>query len=355
MAAIVSSTFLYALDGTIVAVLQPGLIKEFGHIKDLSWLSVAFLLCATATNLAWGRVYSNFNAKWLYIFYIFIFEVGSAICGAAPSINVLILGRAIAGMSGSGQYIGCMTLIAATTTMTERPMYVSLTGLSWGLGTVLGPVIGAAFAQSSVGWRWGFYINLFVGAACAPAWLFLIPSKDPRPGTPFRARAAEIDYAGITLQAGMLAALLLAVNLGGVTFPWDSGRIIALFVVWCAFHCTGRSAGLEYPHHGGAAHYPCAILLVVHGAYPLRLHGSKRRFTLCADLYDTPLLLVHAYRRSTRCRRLAAPLYCCSNSLYYHQWHPNVEAGLLHAVVSSGRLHCRHRLCPYVHDRPGRL
>ncbi|OCK84502.1 MFS general substrate transporter [Lepidopterella palustris CBS 459.81] len=230
MAAIVSSTFLYALDGTIVAVLQPGLIKEFGHIKDLSWLSVAFLLCATATNLAWGRVYSNFNAKWLYIFYIFIFEVGSAICGAAPSINVLILGRAIAGMSGSGQYIGCMTLIAATTTMTERPMYVSLTGLSWGLGTVLGPVIGAAFAQSSVGWRWGFYINLFVGAACAPAWLFLIPSKDPRPGTPFRARAAEIDYAGITLQAGMLAALLLAVNLGGVTFPWDSGRIIALFV-----------------------------------------------------------------------------------------------------------------------------
>jgi MFS family permease len=124
-----------------------------------------------------------------------------------------------------------MTLISATTTTAERSMYVSLTGISWGLGTVLGPIIGGAFAQSSVGWRWGFYINLFVGAACTPAWLFLIPSKDPRPGIPFRMRAAEIDYAGITLQAGMLSALLLAVNLGGVTFPWDSGRIIALFVV----------------------------------------------------------------------------------------------------------------------------
>jgi MFS family permease len=231
MAAITSSTFLYALDGTIVAVLQPGLLEEFGHIQDLSWLSVAFLLCATATNLAWGRVYSNFNAKWLYIFHVFIFEVGSAICGAAPSMNVLILGRAIAGVGGSGQYVGCMTLISATTTTAERSMYVSLTGISWGLGTVLGPIIGGAFAQSSVGWRWGFYINLFVGAACTPAWLFLIPSKDPRPGIPFRMRAAEIDYAGITLQAGMLSALLLAVNLGGVTFPWDSGRIIALFVV----------------------------------------------------------------------------------------------------------------------------
>jgi len=231
MAAIISSTFLFALDGTIVAVLQPGLVEEFGHIEELSWLSVAFLLSATATNLAWGRVYANFNAKWFYIFHVFIFEVGSAICGAAPSMNVLILGRAIAGVGGSGQYVGCMTLIAGTTTLTERPFYVSLTGLSWGLGTVLGPVIGGAFAESSAGWRWGFYINLFVGLVATPAWLFLIPSKDPRPGTPFRARFAELDYVGITLQAAVLTTLLLAVNLGGVTLPWDSGRIIALFVV----------------------------------------------------------------------------------------------------------------------------
>lgn len=231
MAAIISSTFLYALDGTIVAVLQPGLIEEFGHIEELSWLTVAFLLCATATNLAWGRVYNNFNAKWFYIFHVVIFEIGSAICGGAPSMKILILGRAIAGVGGSGQYVGCMTLIAGTTTLAERPLYVSFTGLSWGLGTVLGPVIGGAFAESSVGWRWGFYINLFVGLVAAPAWLFLIPSRDPRPGTPFRARLAEMDYLGITLQAAVLTTLLLAVNFGGVTYPWNSGRIIALFVV----------------------------------------------------------------------------------------------------------------------------
>jgi MFS family permease len=231
MAAIISSTFLYALDGTIVAVLQPGLIEEFGHIEELSWLSVAFLLSATATNLLWGRIYANFDAKWFYIFHVFIFEVGSALCGAAPSMSILILGRVVAGLGGSGQYVGCMTLIAGMTTMEERPMYISLTGVSWGLGTVLGPVIGGAFAESSAGWRWGFYINLFVGLAAAPAWLFLIPSKDPRPGTSFRSRFAEIDYAGVILQGGVLTSLLLAVNLGGVTLPWDSGRIITTFVV----------------------------------------------------------------------------------------------------------------------------
>ncbi|KAF4829826.1 Efflux pump patC [Colletotrichum siamense] len=228
---ILLSTFIYALDNTVVADLQPVIILEFGNIQKLSWLSVAFLLTATATNLAWGRLYSQFNPKWLYIFHVVLFEVGSVICGAAPTMDVMILGRAIAGAGGSGLYVGCMTLISTTTTMAERPLYVSSTGLTWGLGIVLGPVIGGAFSESSVGWRWAFYINLFIGAVCAPFYIFLIPSKDPRPGASLRSRFAEVDYAGFTLQAGALTALILAVNLGGVVYPWDSGRIIALFVV----------------------------------------------------------------------------------------------------------------------------
>jgi MFS family permease len=229
--AILFSTFLYALDATVVADLQPVIVEEFGNIQDLSWLSVAFLLCATATNLIWGRVYNHFNAKWFYIFHVTVFEIGSAICGAAPSMNVMILGRAVAGLGGSGLYVGCMTLIASTTTITERPLYISCTGFTWGLGIVLGPVIGGAFSESEVGWRWAFYINLFIGAICAPFYIFLIPSKDPRPGASLKERAAEMDYAGIVLQAGALAAFIIAINWGGITYPWNSGRIIALFVV----------------------------------------------------------------------------------------------------------------------------
>lgn len=231
LASILASTFLYALDATVVADLQSVIVQDLGGITKLSWLSVAFLLSATATNLVWGRVYGHFNAKWFYIFHVTIFEIGSAICGAAPSMNVMILGRAIAGVGGSGLYVGCMTLIAMTTTISERPIYISCTGLSWGLGIVLGPVIGGAFSESSVGWRWAFYINLFIGAVCAPFYLFLIPNKDPRPGASIKERAVELDYPGIVLQCGALTALIMAINLGGVTYPWNSGRIIAMFVV----------------------------------------------------------------------------------------------------------------------------
>ncbi|KAI1112058.1 putative MFS drug efflux transporter [Nemania sp. NC0429] len=230
--AILSSIFLYALDATIVADIQPAIVREFDALQDISWLSVGFLFSATATNMVWGRVYSQFNSKWLYIFNVVLFEAGSALCGGAPNIEALIVGRVLCGIGGSGLYIGVMTLISITTSIAERPLYVSSTGITWGLGIVLGPVIGGALAESAVGWRWAFYINLFIGAAAGPAYLFLLPSKDPQPGVPWKNRLAEIDYTGAVLLIGCITSLIFAINFGGVVYAYNSGQIIALFVVF---------------------------------------------------------------------------------------------------------------------------
>ena len=175
ISAISSSIFLYALDNAVVADLQHFIITRFGEVQKLPWLSVSFLLGATATNLVWGKIYTQFNAKWFYVFSVFVFELGSAVCAAAPSMNAVIVGRALCGIGGAGLYAGCMTLIAFTTTISERPLYISVTGLTWGIGIVLGPVIGGAFSQSSVGWRWAFYINLLIGGVFAPVYIFMIP------------------------------------------------------------------------------------------------------------------------------------------------------------------------------------
>ena len=136
--AILSSTFLFALDNTIVADVQPAIVLHFNDIANLPWLSVGFLLGAASTNLIWGKVYTQFNAKWTYVMCVALFEVGSALCGAAPNMDALIVGRVICGIGGAGMYVGVMTLLAATTTIQERPMYVGGTGMTWGLGTVLG-------------------------------------------------------------------------------------------------------------------------------------------------------------------------------------------------------------------------
>ncbi|KAL8828412.1 MAG: hypothetical protein Q9170_006611 [Blastenia crenularia] len=227
---ILSSTFLFALDNTIVADVQPAIVERFGSISKLPWLSVAFLVSAAGTNLVWGKIYAQFDAKFLYLICVFLFEAGSAICGAAPSMDALIIGRAICGVGGSGMYLGVMTLLSVTTTEHERPTYIGFTGLTWGAGTVLGPIIGGAFTDSSATWRWAFYINLVVFGVFAPVYLFYLPRFDPRPGVAIKRRLAEIDYVGTLLIIGAYVSGVMAINFGGSTYAWNSGRIIGLFI-----------------------------------------------------------------------------------------------------------------------------
>lgn len=226
-----SSIFLFALDNTIVADIQHAVVEEFHDIGKLPWLAGAFLMGAAATNLIWGKIFAGFEAKSMYIACVVLFEAGSALCGGAPSMSALIVGRAIAGVGGAGLYIGVMTLISVTTTIHERPMYVGLTGLVWGIGTVLGPIIGGAFTDSSAGWRWAFYINLFIGAAFAPVWIFMLPTSDPRKGTPYKVRVREIDWVGSVIIVGAFVSGILGVSFGGILYEWNSWQIITSFVV----------------------------------------------------------------------------------------------------------------------------
>lgn len=110
-------------------------------------------------------------------------------------------------------------------------------GLVWGLGTVLGPVVGGGFVLWD--WRWGFYINLLFGAILLPTYFFVIPSADPLPGKTQREKAAMFDWVGAAVSIGAMVTLIMAINLGGALYAWNSGSEIALFVVsgvlWIAF------------------------------------------------------------------------------------------------------------------------
>ena len=137
--AILSSAFLFALDNSIVADIQPRIIQTFvGSIDKLPWLSVAFALGGAASTLVWASTYSTFDAKHLYLSAVVLFEIGSALCGSANKMDVLIFGRALAGLGGAGLYVGVLTLLSACTNAAERPLYVASTGLTWGFGAVLG-------------------------------------------------------------------------------------------------------------------------------------------------------------------------------------------------------------------------
>ncbi|KAL8759748.1 MAG: hypothetical protein Q9199_000554 [Rusavskia elegans] len=210
--------------------------NDFKNTEKLAWLSVGFMIGGVSAVLPFGKLYGLFNAKTLYIGSVTLFMVGSAICGAAPNIDAFIVGRVIAGAGGNGMYLGVMTLLSVTTTDMERPVYLSLVGLIFGIGTVIGPLIGGGFAESHATWRWGFYLNLCVGGLFAPVYLFLLPGFDPRGFDPkgpqkLAERFRDFDYVGAVLSIATLVCTILATNFGGTLYAWDNGRIIALFVL----------------------------------------------------------------------------------------------------------------------------
>ncbi|KAL7946936.1 MFS general substrate transporter [Trichoderma barbatum] len=221
---------LYGLDSTVVADVQGTVLERFGEPEKLAWIGVGFPLGSVAVILSFGKAYGIFDTKWLFFATAVLFEVGSAVCGAATNMNALIIGRVIAGAGGAGIYLGSLNILTSLTSDRERPLYLAGTGVSWGVGSILGPVIGGAFAESSATWRWAFYINLVIFALTCPINIFVIPSLDPQPAMSLFEKLAAMDWLGTILNAGIYAAWVLAITFGGAQWAWSDGRTIACFV-----------------------------------------------------------------------------------------------------------------------------
>ncbi|KAF2150682.1 MFS general substrate transporter [Myriangium duriaei CBS 260.36] len=227
-----SSIFLFSLDNTVLADLVPIIVNQFKRVDQIAWLSVGFTVGAVVLALSFGKLYATFDAKWLYVVSSSLFLVASVLCGAAPNMSVEIVGRVLAGIGGNGMYIGTLTLIVAHTTAVERGVYLGSIGVVWGLGTVLGPVVGGGFSLvGNGGWRWAFYINPLIGCFCVAIAAFMLPATDPIPGTSQSQRFARFDYIGSVLITASMTCLVMAISFGGALFDWQSGSIIALFAV----------------------------------------------------------------------------------------------------------------------------
>ena len=104
--ALFSANFLYGLDTTIAADIQAVVAQTFDDISKLGWLGIGFTLGSVALILPLGKAYAIFDTKWLFLACLTMFAAGSALCGAAPSINAVVVGRVWAGAGGAGMYLG---------------------------------------------------------------------------------------------------------------------------------------------------------------------------------------------------------------------------------------------------------
>ncbi|KAF4818387.1 Efflux pump mlcE [Colletotrichum siamense] len=262
--------FLTVMDISVISTAIPKITDDFKSLVDVGWYGSAYNLGSAALVPLTGKMYNHFNLKvydsnemqslaltqvlkWTFLVFFFAFELGSALCGAAQTSAMLIIGRTIAGLGASGIINGSFTIISASVPLEKRPPFIgACMGISQ-LGQVIGPLIGGAFTTGYT-WRWSFYINLPLGALVAvPLVIIHIPEQVVKqsPLHVLKGLHRFLDLIGFALFAPSVIMLLLALQYGGNQFPWKSSQVIGLFcgaivnaVVWAFWNRHKGDEGL---------------------------------------------------------------------------------------------------------------
>ncbi len=149
-----------------------------------------------------------------------LFEVGSAICGAAPNSIAFIVGRAVCGAGAAGLFAGTLVCLVGIVPLHQRPKFQGMFGALFGIASILGPLVGGAFT-SNVTWRWCFYINLPIGGVAMVIIALYLHVPDERGMTklPLAEKMRQLDLLGTSILVPGVICLLLALQWGGPTYP----------------------------------------------------------------------------------------------------------------------------------------
>ncbi|KAJ9150196.1 Efflux pump antibiotic resistance protein [Pleurostoma richardsiae] len=302
MIALCMAIFLTALDQTIIDTAIPKITDEFQGLDKVSWYGSAYFMTFGGSQPSWGKIYRYFTLKTTFLVAVLLFEVGSLICGVAPSANVLIVGRAIAGLGGAGLATGVLTIVSFSATSEKRPMLMGITGSMYGLAAVCGPLLGGAFTDR-VTWRWCFYINLPIGGVSAAVmFLFLkMPSSAYPAEAALREKLLQLDLVGVILCMGLIVSYVTALQYGGQTKAWNSSTVIGLLV---GFVAIGVTFAAWEAYQGDRAMLPLRLIkqrrMWVNSLFSITLGGSYYSVLYYLPIYFQSVQNVDAIESGVR-------------------------------------------------------
>ena len=233
--------FMTTLDASIVNIGLPSIARAFNAplTGTLEWIVIGYLVVIGALLLTFGRLSDMIGRSPIWIAGLVVFTAGSAVCGAAPSLGLLIAARAPQGV-GSALILSTSTAILSNAVPpTQRGHALGWGATSIALGASAGPTIGG-FLTTLGTWRWIFYVNVPVGIVAIVATLWLIPPTIVRSDQQF-------DLRGALLLAIALAALTLGLSFGQ-EWGWTSARVLGTLAVGVASLIAGAVTEKRTPH-----------------------------------------------------------------------------------------------------------
>jgi len=236
---IMLALFLGALDQTIVSTALPKIVEDLQGLDRYAWVATAYLLASTVLVPIYGKLADMYSRKTIELVAVGLFLLGSFLCGLAgefgtlpllgDGMNQLVIFRAVQGLGGAGLFAMAFIIIADLYPPSVRGKYQGIVGATFGVASVLGPVIGGFLTDygSNIvpgieGWRWVFYVNVPFGALALWFIVTRMPPLEPQ------GDKGRLDLVSAALLVVGLVPLVLGLQLDKTVYPWFSATTLAL-------------------------------------------------------------------------------------------------------------------------------
>jgi len=203
-------TIIEVMDTSVVNVSLPHIQGSMNAgVDEVTWVLTSYLVSNAIIIPITGWLASVFGRRRYLIFSLFLFTASSILCGAAPSLKLLIVARVMQGLGGGGLQPLSQAILLETFPRREHGMAMAVFGMGVVMAPIVGPVLGG-WITDTWSWRWVFYINLPVGVlAVFMATLFI---RDP---AYIKRKVFRIDKWGL---------FLLTLGLGSLQIVLDKGE-----------------------------------------------------------------------------------------------------------------------------------
>lgn len=225
--ALLLSTFLAAIEVTVVSTAMPKIVADLGGLSLISWVYAAYLLTTAISTPLFGKLADLYGRKNIFIIGSALFVGGSMLCGLSGNMTQMIIFRALQGIGAGAVLPVTFTMVADIYTYEERAKIQGLFSSIWGIAGLVGPLVGGFFVDS-LSWHWIFFFNVPFGIVSV--WMIIVcfHEKVERKDKP-------IDYAGAATFSIGMTAFLFAIITGGQGIAWNSPWMFVLLGVAAVF------------------------------------------------------------------------------------------------------------------------
>ncbi|KAE8371080.1 major facilitator superfamily domain-containing protein [Aspergillus bertholletiae] len=228
---------LATLDLTIVATALPSIASHFNEFDEQNWIVTAFTLTSTTFIPMFGQFADVFGRGATIHVSLFLMIIGSVLCAAAQTWGMLLLGRALQGVSDAGLMNVVMIILSDKVSLKESAKTKSLFMLVGGIGYAIGPTVGGYLTDAN--WRYCFVISIPI-AVISQILIFILLRNELVEGTMFKKGSrlsgilpalATVDIIGSILFIFGVGLIILATAWGGATYPWSSPQVLAPLII----------------------------------------------------------------------------------------------------------------------------